>query len=258
MVYYLDGYLKDNLIIAKSKVRDDWDFVFCVDGTERGGKSTLAQQIAKFVDDGFDIDSIVFTPEQFEDAIKVASPFSAVVYDEAYGGLGSRSTMSRVNRTLVKMLTEIGFKNLFVIIVLPSFFDLDKYVALWRCRALFHVYTGNNWERGFFMCFNKERSKDLYVLGKKFYNYSVVKANFYGRFVKHYVVDKDAYVRKKRDAQDSNDVKSLLDEREVDDLLFERLVLNEDLSHKDRMRALGMIEPTYYAKLRRFKTDNIK
>lgn len=36
--YYMDGYLYENLVTAKEKVQDDWDFLFVIDGLERGGK----------------------------------------------------------------------------------------------------------------------------------------------------------------------------------------------------------------------------
>lgn len=160
--------------------------------------------------------------------------------------------MSKVNRTLVKMLTEIGFKNLFVIIILPSVFDLDRYVALWRSKALFHVYTGDKWERGYFSCYNKERLKDLYVRGKKFYEYGVVRPNFYGRFTRKYMVDKDEYNNKKRKAADNADEKKVQEE-EAKEIIYNYLMQQEDLSHAERIKILKMPESTYFWRLRNEK-----
>ena len=98
------------------------------------------------------------------------------------------------------MLAECRQKNLFIFVVMPTFFDLDKYVALWRSRALIHVYTGSPFQRGFFCFFDVDKKKGLYVKGKKFYNYHMEKANFYGRFANQYVVDQEEYRQKKRDA----------------------------------------------------------
>jgi hypothetical protein len=98
------------------------------------------------------------------------------------------------------MLAEIRQKNLFIFIVLPTFFDLDRYVALWRSRALIHIYTGKSFERGYFMFFNTERKKDLYIYGKKTYSYKMPKANFFGRFPKGYMVNEAEYRKKKLDS----------------------------------------------------------
>lgn len=195
--YYMDGYLKKNLDTAKEVVKKDWDMVFLVDGFEGCGKSVLAQQVAKFCDPTFCIDRITFTPKQFKEAVLAAKPYQAVIFDEAYGALNAKTAMQWINRSIVKMLTEIRQKNLFIIIVLPTFFDLVKYIAIWRSRALLHVYSGDDFERGFFCFYNIDRKKSLYVNGKKFYNYSNPKPNFYGRFTDGYVVDTAEYKHKK-------------------------------------------------------------
>jgi len=196
--YYIDGYLKSNLETAKIAVDKDWDMVFVVDGYEGSGKSVLAQQVAMFVDPTFNINQIVFTPDTFKEAVLESEKKKAIVYDEAYHGLSSRGAMRKVNRTLIKMLTEIRYKNLFIIIVLPTIFILDKYVAIWRSRALLHVYSPNRFQRGFYTFFNIDKKKELYMNGKKFYSYAKPKSNFIGRFTDHYTVDKEAYKEKKR------------------------------------------------------------
>jgi hypothetical protein len=195
--YSMDGYLHKNLTTAKIVVKKDWDMLFVVDGIEGGGKSVLAQQMAKYFDYDFNIDKVVFTPTNFEEVVKAANKYSCIVYDEAFAGLSSRAAMSKVNKSLVKMLTEIRQKNLFIIIVLPTFFDLDKYVALWRSRALIHIYKGRGFKRGFFSFYSYDKKKQLYVNGKKYYNYSKPSPNFVGRFRNHYTVDKDEYKKKK-------------------------------------------------------------
>ena len=198
--YYLNGFLKDNLDHAKKVIKSDWDMCILVDGMEGGGKSVLTQQIAYYCDPTLTVERICFTPEEFKNAILSTKKYQAVVYDEAYTGLSSRATMSKVNKALVSMLAEIRQKNLFVFIVMPTFFDLDKYVALWRSRALLHVYTGDKFERGRFCFYNVDRKKELYVNGKKFYSYYRPKPNFRGSFVNYYTVDKEAYRQKKYDS----------------------------------------------------------
>lgn len=195
----MDGYLLKNLTKAKEVVKKNWDMIFVVDGYEGSGKTVLAQQCAVTVDPTFDIDRLVFNPDDFKDAINDAKQYQAVIYDEAYGGLSSKSAMSLVNKSIVQMLTVIRSRNLFVFIVLPTFFDLDKYVALWRSRALLHVYTGDDFERGFFRFYNIDRKKDMYVKGKKFYTYNFRGSNFHGRFTNHWVVNEKHYEKKKNE-----------------------------------------------------------
>ncbi len=210
---YLDGYLKSNLDLAMKVIKKDWDMVFTVDGYEGSGKSVIAQQCAKYLDPTLTIERIAFNSKEFKQAINKADKYQAVVYDEAYGGLASRQAMSAVNKALVSMLAQIRQKNLYVFIVLPCFFELDKYVAVWRSRALIHVYTGADFERGFFSFFNQGRKKDLYMYGKKFYEYKT-KPNFRGRFSKGYAVDEKAYRKKKLDSlSDSDEIDIYLNQR---------------------------------------------
>lgn len=252
--YYMDGYLHSNLSIAKKVIREDWDFLYIIDGKERSGKSLFAQQVGKFVDPSLNIDKIVFTPEQFEQAVDQAEPYSCIIYDEAYGGLGSRATMSTVNRTIVKMLTEIGYKNLFILIVLPSIHILDHYVSLWRSRGLFHIYTGDKWERGFFCAYNEDSKRELILTGKKIYSYKFTKPDFYGRFTNKYTVNKEEYLKKKREATKIlQKKKETLEEDLFNEMLFKKLLDNPELNHNDRMRILEMPKPTYFYKLRATK-----
>lgn len=198
--YYMDGYLKDNLDTAKRIVREDWDVFGVFDGTEGAGKSVLAQQVAKYCDPTLDLSRIVFTPTQFKKAVREAKKYQAIIYDEAYGGLGSRGTMTQVNMTIVKMLTEIRQKNLFLFIVLPSIFDLDKYAAIWRSRFLIHIYADRDFKRGYFAFYNAEQKKLLYLLGKKYYDYNKPRPAFVSNFPNHYTVDELAYKKKKIDS----------------------------------------------------------
>jgi len=204
---YLDGYLKSNLDTAKAVISKDWDMIFVVDGMEGAAKSTIAQHIGKYLDNSLCLERIVFTPKEFRDAVLKAEKYQCVIYDECFAGLSSRQSMSMVNKALVSLLAQIRQKNLFIIMVLPCFFELDKYAAIWRSRALLHVYTGDNFERGYFSFFNSQRKKDLYMKGKKFYEYQVP-PNFRGRFTKGYVVDDAAYRQKKLDAMSFDEEES--------------------------------------------------
>jgi transposase len=192
--YYIEPRLKDNLdtkIIPSLKSKDK-DFVLCIDGKEGSGKSTLALQIGKYVDPSLDLSRIVFDAESFRQAIFKAKKGQVVIFDEAFTGLSSRASLSGINRALVSLMMQMRQKNLMVIMVLPTFFLLDKYVALFRARALIHVYemSGN---RGYFRLYNTKLKKLLYLLGKKDYSYGhkSVRTKFKGRFYGKFALGSD-------------------------------------------------------------------
>ncbi len=205
--YYLNKILKSNLDIIKKAVTKDRDCLLIVDGKEREGKSTLACQIAKYLDPTYNVDRCCFTAEDFIDAVKsVKERYKAVVLDEGMA-FTSRSALSKLNRALIRVLAEIGMKNLFLIICIPSFFELDKYAAIHRSQALLHVYP-KEFKRGQFVFWNYNGKRLLYFHGKKFYSYSKPNANFVGDFIKRFPIDKEAYDIKKRE---------IIDRMEVDD-----------------------------------------
>lgn len=194
---YIDGYLKKNLDMARDVIKNDWDMLFVYDGYEGSGKSVKCMQDAFYCDPSLTLERVTFNPQDFKEAIIGAKQYQAVVLDEAYGGLSSRGAMSWVNQMIVQMLTVIRAKNLFVFIVLPSFFDLDKYVALWRSRALIHVYAEGGYKRGYFKFYNASSKKRMYVYGKKEYNYNAARPDFIGHFTNYYPLDEAAYRDKK-------------------------------------------------------------
>ena len=220
----IDGYLKQNLDMALEVIKKDWDMIFCIDGYEGVGKSAFAQQIAFYVDRSFNIDRICFTPKEFIQSINKAEKYQAIVYDEAYGGMSSRSAMSEVNKMLMGVLAEIRQKNLWVFIILPCFFELDKYCAVWRSRALLHCYTGKNFERGFFSFYSQNGKKALYVNGKKYLSYAKISPSFTGRFPKGYVVPESEYRQKKLEALNAREEKKKKEPKEDETMIKKRMV----------------------------------
>jgi len=193
---------KQLLIIQKRVVKKDRDYVAVYDGEEGVGKSVLAMQHALILDPLFNLDNVVFTSDQFIKKIKDPNTKkgSCIVLDEAFNAANSRAALTEVNRSMIALATEMRQKNLFVLLVLPSFFDLDKYFALWRCRALFHVYFTPEEDRRY-ITFDKETKKRLYLHGKKLYNYAYPKAPFPpASFFNQYTVDEEAYREKKAEA----------------------------------------------------------
>jgi hypothetical protein len=149
--------------------------------TKNSGKSTLGMQLCKYVDPTFNLKRVVFTPEEFREAIYSAKKGQAIMFDEAFTGFSSRSALSGVNRTLVSLMMQVRQKNLFVAIILPTFFLLDKYIAIFRTRVLIHTYECRG-VRGYFKIFSSKKKRML-VLDKESRTYSYgVKTKKRGRF----------------------------------------------------------------------------
>lgn len=200
--FYIDPIIEKELEKVKKNVtKKDRDYVMVIDGEEGSGKSVLAMQIAKFLDPKFNIDNICFNADTFIERLKRAHKHSCIVLDEAFSSANSRSALTEVNRSMIGVATEMRQQNLFVIIVIPSFFDLDKYFALWRCRNLFHVYFKKDGSRGSYIIFPKTKKKYLYLTGKKFYDYRKPASPYPPcTFNNYYPVDEQEYRKKKAEA----------------------------------------------------------
>lgn len=191
----------DNKIIKKINTKDK-DYVMLLSGYEGSGKSTLASQLAKYVDHDFCLDRMCFTPEEFKKCIYNAEKGQAVVYDEAVTGMTAGGSITKVGRLLKSMMMQMRQKNLFVIVVIPSVFELNKYAVLHRAMCLFHVWEKKN--RYCWVGYNKKDTKKIYIIGKK--NYVIkVRSRFNGRFYGNMGVDKMLYEQKKTFALEKED-----------------------------------------------------
>ncbi len=188
--------------VKKRVLTKDRDFVMVIDGEEGSGKSVLAQQIATYFDPKFTIDNIVFTSDEFLKIIKdpKTEKGTCIVLDEAFSAANSRSSLTEVNKAMIGVATEMRQKNLFIIFCIPSFFDLDRYFALWRCRTLVHVYFAPNEARRY-VIFPKDQKKMLYIKGKKNYSYGFPKSPYPPfHFPNFYTVNEEDYREKKASA----------------------------------------------------------
>ena len=153
-------------------VEKNRDRVYVVAGMERSGKSTWTFQQSKFIDKNFCLERICFTPEQFLQQIRTAPEGSVIVFDEAFRGFSSKSSLSKVNKILVQGLMEVGRRNLIIFIVLPSFSLLENYVAIHRSHALFYIYERKDLSYRGWRCYNRKKKRIIYFKSKK--NYGIM------------------------------------------------------------------------------------
>lgn len=202
VTYYMDDRLKgaiDKKLLPLLHQKDE-DFVIVIDGEERAGKSLLGMNLGKYIDPSLDVSRICFSSQEFRQAIINAKQGQVVIFDEAFRGFSSRGALSEVNKILVSLMMETGQKNLCIIIILPTFYLLDKYIALWRARVLFHVYKVKG-RKGYWRLYNRKKKMKLYLdpKGKSFYQYRI-KTDFSGRFYGKYPISEEAYRKKKAES----------------------------------------------------------
>ncbi len=204
--YYMDGYLKSNLDILKKANKKDWDFVILISGSgvPRVGKSVLAQQVGYYLDNSFNNWNMCLSADEFQrkskSLIKTNKKGVALVYDEAKFGLDARRAMETVTKTLLDFFAECGQLNAYLILVLPEFFDLKKEICLNRSVCLINCYYKGEFQRGYFEFYGRKQKKFLYIRGKEYYNYHVVRADFNGRFTDFYTINEKDYRKKKSEA----------------------------------------------------------
>lgn len=194
---YLDGYMKNNLDTARERVRSNFDMVALYFGLEGSGKTTKALQDAYYLDPTICLDRIVFNPNQFEEAVEIAQPEQAIIWDEA-DDLGGHWA-SRIIRTMKRLFKRIRKKRLFIFLVTPTIFDLNKYFVIHRALFICKVYT-DGLKRGHFAFYSGNSKRLLYMQGYKMWDDNAAYPDFRGKFTdlpKGFPIDLEAYEIKK-------------------------------------------------------------
>jgi len=201
--WWIDNFLKENFAFVKTKVQHKVahrrsDLFVIVDGPVGSGKSTLSFQSALWFDPSFNLDRVVFSVDDFLNAIIKAKPGQAVVFDEAII-VNSRSALTEFNKKIIIAMTQIRSKGLYIFFNIPSVFDLDRNLVLNRCHLLLHCFQNRFGDRGKYIVFDHEKLKYLYLKGKKLYSYAYPKANFTGNFTEFFPLNRKKYENKKQE-----------------------------------------------------------
>lgn len=181
---YQDGRLwityRDAKKVMKKK---DLDLVTAVTGYPGYGKSTFVIQEASICDHTFNHKRMYQNVEDFIEGVKNSKNYGeAHCLDESYDGMNSGEIRREVGRALMNVMNIIRQKRLYIFIVLPNFFDLHKSIAIFRTRWLFHLYSPEFGDIGYFAAFGRSAKQRLYIKGKKFEDYDCVPAEFIGKF----------------------------------------------------------------------------
>jgi len=206
--FYLENSLKENLDILLDGLKQDDDFLIVIDGPEGAGKSILAQQIgfycAKRLGTPFTIENIHFQLNDYIDFSIEKPEYTVLVLDEARKILNRKSATTLEVKKFTNYISECRNKRQVHIICLPAYHDLDKYVALWRMKALIHLKkyfvesnkfdSGYELKRGKYVAFFNMKNVQYWY--DKPYNYPTT-FDLRGEFKNVDVIDKEEYIEKK-------------------------------------------------------------
>lgn len=197
----IDMYVKGALDIAKDRVLNkNYDYLCCTAGFSGVGKSTfILFTAAPYCCPWFDLSYVAFTANEFIDICNKAPKNSAVVLDECFEALNSRTGSSKEFLKIFNHLQIIRQRNLFIFLNLPNFFDLNKNIALFRVNHLFVCYEDSKTNRrGKVLGFGRDTKRTLYVKGGKYCDYNAVRANFRAKFNRNkHLYDEKIYEKMK-------------------------------------------------------------
>lgn len=183
--YHIDKKLFFLLDRIKTYIsKNDKDYVLLVDGYEGSGKTTFAIQLGKYVDPTLNLNRVCMTPEEFKEAIITAKKGQCVIYDEAVTGLTAGAAITKIGKLLKSLMMQMRQQNLFVIVLLPTIFELNKYAVLSRARFTFHIYESKG-RMGYWVGLNRKDTRITYLKGKRTHTYTVrsrYNGRFYGKF----------------------------------------------------------------------------
>lgn len=220
--FFLDPALKANLDHLVKAITKDNDFVIIVSGSGqvRVGKSVLAMQIGAYLteevnkqektNNEFGLNNFVFRGAHLIEKAKDMPKYSVIIYDEAGSDLMGRKVMHQSTQAVLDFFREAGQLNLFLILVIPDFFDLPKGIAITRSTLLLDVDYREKFTRGLFRLYGKRQKKLLYLIGKRFLDYDASKPDYpHGSFTNFYPVDKMKYQELKLAALTGRSVEDL-------------------------------------------------
>jgi len=203
---YIDGYLYDNLKLLAEKIVDDMTFLavgFSSTLEVGTGKSVLFTQIGEAwsylmkkihnIDVPFTQKNIVWRPKDLIERSFKVPRYSCILVDE----WEDAHYWSELGMTLRQFFRKCRQLNLFILIIIPNFFQFPMNYALGRSIFCIDVKFEGRFERGYFNFYDFNAKRNLYILGKKTQNYHVVKPTFFGRFSDGYGIPEEEYRKAK-------------------------------------------------------------
>ncbi len=249
---YIDGTLKQNIDLLAKNVIKDMTYLGVISSStlEVGtGKSCFVQQVCEAYLDavnkahGFNLEltmnNLVFRPKDIIKRSFQVPRYSVIICDE----WEDANYWSELGITLRQFFRKCRQLNLFILIIIPNFFQLPMSYAISRSVFFIDVRFSGEFDRGYFSFYNFAKKKNLYIRGKKQQNYGVIQPNFTGRFGDGYVVDEKEYrAGKLKDLQGQEELeKKPMTERQIKASIFRKVF--EFYKGKDmKKRKMSVVE----------------
>ena len=196
----MNPFLKQSLDIIKKFNRHELDAVILIGGAPGVGKSTIAQQVAGYLDETFDESRLAFTALEYANqVIKLKDkPGSSIIYDEAQETLSSLKTTTKKTRETLILLDKIRFLRLYSIIIIPNLFrtpvDVVRRSFCYIQPLLYFDKKRCDFSRGYFNYFSyKDKLKYYYALKKGEAVNGGGISTFHGKFNKVHFIDPKLY-----------------------------------------------------------------
>jgi len=204
---YINGLLYENLELLAKKIVNDMTFMgVCFSSTlEVGtGKSVLMTQMGEAWTEivnrlhgtnlTFTQKNLVFRPKDLIERAFEVPKYSFLLVDE----WEDAHYWSELGITIRQFFRKCRQLNLFIMIIIPNFFQLPINFALGRSIFAIDVKFGENFDRGYFDFYSFRRKRKLFIKGRKEHNYHVVKESFKGHFLDGYGIPTKEYKDAKR------------------------------------------------------------
>lgn len=203
---FMDGWLYKNLELFADKISQDMTFLGIIYSStlEVGtGKSVLATQIGEAwteiinkkynLDIPYNLNNIVWRPKDLIERAFQVPKYSYVLLDE----WEDSTYWSELGTTLRQFFRKCRQLNLFIMCIIPNWFQLPLSYAVSRSIFAIDVKFNDRLDRGFFSFYNFPAKRFLYVNGKRNHNYYASKPTFIGKFPDGYGVDEKEYRKRK-------------------------------------------------------------
>lgn len=264
--FYISKRLAENLDgFVRGVMKKNTSAVFLIDGRSGLGKTTLSSQVACYINNQvkkyyekennlkncpkLTLDCMTWTPKDFLKKFESVRKGDVVILDESMI-LSNRSTMSEINRAVIIMMSMIRSKNIFVIFNVNSIFDLDKNLPLHRADMLINLYPREQKfaSRGAYQVIPAAggKLKNLYITGKKYYDYSRARKAFNDTFSGFFPFDVKEYERRKQEAINNYFESGQRKSRSLVKISRDRYIkyLNDELPiTQDEIARIGNISP---------------
>jgi len=223
--------------LAMERPKKRFDTIFLITGQRRCGKSTLAFQIARCIDNNFDERKIAFRIEEFGEIIQnnpECNPeigvYPQVIMDEAGYDLLAQNWMERMQKELVKRFEVIGARRQIIYLVLPHKQLLNRSIRNGMIHYWINVSTFEN-ERGFAeLRMAQENIWKLETFWKPLCAFTFEPCDD-DPIWKQYLVKKDAFIDSvMTDIEDTSKTRELKKQRAM---LIKHILKTEKMSQKE-------------------------